>query len=61
MAALNEKMSGVNMEMIAEKEPLMAKHNEVFKEKLQTEGLLRGLKVSFTFPVIFLFCKESTI
>ncbi|CAH2048564.1 unnamed protein product, partial [Iphiclides podalirius] len=44
MAALNEKMSGVNMDMIAEKEPLMSKHDEVFKEKLQTEGLLRGHK-----------------
>ncbi|CAK1580166.1 unnamed protein product [Parnassius mnemosyne] len=44
LAALNEKLSGVNMEMIAEKEPLMAKHEEIFKDKLQTEGLLRGYK-----------------
>ncbi|XP_068633110.1 DNA repair protein RAD50-like [Battus philenor] len=44
LTALNEKMSGVNMDMIAEKEPLMAKHEEIFKEKLQTEGLLRGFK-----------------
>ncbi|KPJ15214.1 DNA repair protein RAD50 [Papilio machaon] len=44
LAALNEKLSGVNMDMISEKEPLMAKHEDLFKEKLQTEGLLRGYK-----------------
>ncbi|KPI94471.1 DNA repair protein RAD50 [Papilio xuthus] len=44
LAALNEKLNGVNMDMIAEKEPLMTKHEDFFKEKLQTEGLLRGYK-----------------
>lgn len=45
MAELEEKMKGVDTEMIGEKEELMQKEHQLVKEKLTTEGRLGELKV----------------
>ncbi|XP_045773017.1 DNA repair protein RAD50 [Maniola jurtina] len=44
LVEINEKLSGVNMEMIAEKEPLITKQTMIFREKAQNEGKLNELK-----------------
>ncbi|KAI8434975.1 hypothetical protein MSG28_003429 [Choristoneura fumiferana] len=41
---INEKMSGVNMNMISEKGPLINKHTQLLREKATTEGELNEIK-----------------
>ncbi|XP_072949132.1 DNA repair protein RAD50-like [Epargyreus clarus] len=41
---INEKLSGVSVEMIAEKQPLLEQQTRLFREKAQNEGSLRELK-----------------
>lgn len=42
----NEKMNGVNMDMLEEKPALITQQTKIFREKAQTEGVLSELKVS---------------
>ncbi|XP_046965547.1 DNA repair protein RAD50 [Vanessa cardui] len=44
LADIKEKLSGVNVDMISEKEPLIIKQTKIFREKAQTEGKLDELK-----------------
>lgn len=48
---INEKMSGVNMNMISEKGPLINKHTQLLREKATTEGELNEIKVSSLLPL----------
>ncbi|KAI8436710.1 hypothetical protein MSG28_010194 [Choristoneura fumiferana] len=44
LTEINEKMSGVNMNMISEKGPLINKHTQLLREKATTEGELNEIK-----------------
>ncbi|XP_041979213.1 DNA repair protein RAD50 [Aricia agestis] len=44
LETINEKLSGMNLDSIKEKEPLIKKQTELFREKAKTEGELGGLK-----------------
>ncbi|XP_063536306.1 DNA repair protein RAD50-like isoform X2 [Cydia strobilella] len=44
LAEINEKMSGVNVDMISEKGPLINKHTQLLREKAVTEGELIEIK-----------------
>ena len=46
LSDINERLGGVNMDMISEKQPLITKQTQIFREKAQTEGQLGGLKVT---------------
>ncbi|XP_049873545.1 DNA repair protein RAD50 [Pectinophora gossypiella] len=41
-AEINEKLSGVNTEMLEEKGPLITQQTKLFREKAQNEGLMQG-------------------
>lgn len=45
LVEINEKLSGINTESIAEKESLISEQTKLFREKAQTEGQLGELKV----------------
>lgn len=45
-AELNEKLAGVNMEMLSEKEELISKQTKIFREKSEIQGLLKELHVN---------------
>ncbi|XP_026327377.1 DNA repair protein RAD50 isoform X2 [Hyposmocoma kahamanoa] len=47
-AELNEKLAGVNMEMLSEKEELISKQTKIFREKSEIQGLLKELHVRLT-------------
>ncbi|KOB65036.1 DNA repair protein RAD50, partial [Operophtera brumata] len=42
---INEKLSGINREMLTEKEPLITQHTKLFREKANVEGSLNEMKV----------------
>ncbi|XP_061383704.1 DNA repair protein RAD50 [Danaus plexippus] len=44
LVEINDKLKGVNTDMISEKEPLIMKQTKIFREKAQTEGQLEELK-----------------
>ncbi|XP_048478309.1 DNA repair protein RAD50 isoform X2 [Plutella xylostella] len=44
LTEVEEKLSGVDVEMIKEKEPLIQQQTQLFKEKAETEGRLKELK-----------------
>lgn len=46
-AELNEKLAGVNMEMLGEKEELISKQTKIFREKSEIQGLLKELHVKY--------------
>lgn len=47
LTEVEEKLSGVDVEMIKEKEPLIQQQTQLFKEKAETEGRLKELKVNY--------------
>lgn len=52
-AELNEKLSGVNMEMLGEKEELISKQTKIFREKSEIQGLLKELHVKYILSTWF--------
>lgn len=44
----NEKMNGVNMDMLEEKPALITQQTKLFREKAHTEGELSQLKVNIS-------------
>lgn len=49
-AELNEKLAGVNMDMLGEKEELITKQTKIFREKSEIQGLLKELHVKYILP-----------
>lgn len=45
-AEINEKLNGINREMLSEKEPLITQQTKLFREKANNEGKLNEMKVS---------------
>lgn len=63
---INEKLNGINREMLTEKEPLITQQTKLFREKANIEGSLSEMRVtiiiyfiqSFRYIIILFICKK---
>lgn len=48
-AEINEKLSGINREVLSEKESLISQQTKLFREKANTDGSLNEMRVKITY------------